>query len=153
MERNRWKLIAGGAILTGLAFGGVRLAGADEGELDLRDRGPVTLTARDVGEQPTPSLAAAAFVDASPESVDSPNESVAESADSPFDSPDDAQWVDASPESVDSPNESAQDSPDMVVAPALAPAPAPAAAPAPAPADSWDSPDAAYESYSVDSGD
>jgi hypothetical protein len=152
MELNRWKLIAGGAALVGIAAGGINAATADDG-LELNDRqGQIVLV------DTTTTAPDTTLLDDSPESADSPNESVEESADSPFDSPDDPGWVDPSPESADSPNESVEesadspfDSPDDAgfVAPAPAPTPAPAPPPPPAggSADSGNSPD------SPDSGD
>jgi hypothetical protein len=127
MELNRWKLIAGGAALVGVAVGGAAAADTDDG-FDLNDRQVIELTedtgSTDAGIEIVP-------VDLSPESPDSPNESAEESPDSPFDSPDDDGFVDPSPESPDSPNESPEDSP----------APAPAADDSPGSPDSPDSPD------------
>ena len=112
MELNRWKLMAGGAALIGVAAGGVTAATADDG-IDLNDRrGEIVLIQAD-----TATGADFTALDDSPESADSPNESVEESADSPFDSPDDAEFV----------------------APASAPTPAPTPAPDPAAAGSADS--------------
>ncbi len=134
MEINRWKLIAGGAALVGVVAGGVALA--DDGPPNLNDRRPgVTLSESALLNAAPPS---AATDDGSPESADSPNESVEESTDSPFDSPGDPDWVDASPESADSPNESAEDSPP--------PAPAPSSA-----GDFHDSPASAGSPVSMDS--
>lgn len=118
MEPNRWKLIAGGAALV-VATG----ACADDG-FDVND----------LGGDVTETTNAGADFDGSPESADSPNESIQESPDSPNDSPDDAGYVDPSPESADSPNESIEDSPD----PAPAPAPPPTADDSPASPDSPD---------------
>jgi hypothetical protein len=127
MELTRWKLIAGGAAIVGATVGGLAAAGADDG-IELNDRPEATqLTDTTI---PTDDFL---LFDDSPESPDSPNESVEESADSPFDSPDDEGFVDPSPESADSPNESAQDSP--------APAPAPPAADSPGSPESPDSAD------------
>jgi len=122
----RWKLVAGGAALLGSTVGVV--AGATGGTFGLNDQRPVIELADSASFDDVAD-------DGSPESADSPNESVEESADSPFDSPDDPDYVDASPESADSPNDSAQDSP----------------APAPAPAD--DSPASPVSADSPDSGD
>lgn len=106
MEFNRWKVVAGCA-LVGVVAGGI--AGADSGGIDLNDRRP-SITLSDAE-----SAQASVADDGSPESADSPNESVEESVDSPFDSPDDARY--------------------------FVPPPPPAPAPAPAPAaDSFDSP-------------
>jgi hypothetical protein len=141
MELNRWILIAGGAALVGMAAGGISAATADDG-IELNDRrGEIVLDAGDTSGADFTAL------DDSPESADSPNESVEESADSPFDSPDDPGFVDPSPESADSPNESVEESADSpfdspddpeFVAPAPAPAPAPAL-PAAGSADSGES--------------
>ena len=132
MELNRWKLIAGGAALVGMAAGGIGAANADDG-IELNDRrGEIVL---DAGDNNGAEFTA---FDDSPESADSPNESVEESADSPSDSPDDPGFVDPLPESADSPNESVEESADSpsdslddpeFVAPAPAPAPSPAPAP------------------------
>jgi hypothetical protein len=108
MDPRQWKLIAGGAALAGIAAGGI--AGASSGPLGLNDSRPVIALSEPVAAEDDAFIQA--LVDASPESADSPNESVGESADSPFDSPDDAAWVDASPESADSPNESVGESAD-----------------------------------------
>jgi hypothetical protein len=137
MQLTRWKLIAGGAALVGVTAGGIAAA-SDDG-FDLNDRSGAIELNDDRGTGANLDLIVG---DGSPESVDSPNESVEESADSPFDSPDDAGLVDPSPESADSPNESAEDSPP--------------AAPAPAndsPADSENSADSADSPASTDSGD
>ena len=107
MERNRWKLIAGGAALLGVTAGAITAA-ADDGGFGLNDRrAAIDLAADDSG-----NALAAQTDDGSPESADSPNESVEESTDSPFDSPGDPGWVDPSPESADSPNESPTESAD-----------------------------------------
>jgi len=142
MELTRWKLIAGGAALVGVAAGGIA-ATADDG-IDLNDRrGVIELTDN------TDNTGGANVVadDGSPESADSPNESVEESADSPFDSPDDAGFVDPSAESADSPNESvaeSADSPNLTAEDSPAPAPAPVADDSPADSEnSDDSPDSA----------
>ena len=104
MELNRWKLIAGGAALVGMAAGGIGAANADDG-IELNDRrGEIVL---DAGDNNGAEFTA---FDDSPESADSPNESVEESADSPSDSLDDPEFVAPAP------------------APALSPAPAPPAA-------------------------
>jgi hypothetical protein len=109
MELNRWKLIAGGAALVGVAVGGVAAAADTDDGFDLNDRHVIELTedtrSTDAGFDNVP-------VDLSPESPASLNESAEESPDSPFDSPDDEGFVDPSPESADSPNESAEESPD-----------------------------------------
>jgi hypothetical protein len=132
MELNRWKLIAGGAALVGVAVGGAAASANSDDGFDLNDRKVIELTAErstaDTGFDIVP-------LDLSPESPDSPNESAEESPDSPFDSPDDEGFVDPSPESPDSPNESPEDSP--------APAPAPAADDSPGSPDSPDSPNSA----------
>ena len=99
---KKWKVITIGAAITGIGFTGVAVADSSSPIADGSQIQQITVDA---------------FEDLSPESADSPNESVAESADSPFDSPDDPGFVDPSPESADSPNESANDSP--------APAPVP----------------------------
>lgn len=145
---TRWKLIGGGAALAGLTVGGV--AGASGLAFGLNDqRPPIELSER-AALRSTQQVSAttlstnffaaddAGFEDLSPESADSPNESVEDSADSPFDSPDDAGFVDLSPESVDSPNESAEDSPAWVPA-ETAEAPAAPVADSPVSADSPDS--------------
>ena len=128
MELSRWKVIAGGAALAGIAAGGVIGANADDG-IDLNDRRPAISLADDAADSP------AVADDGSPESADSPNESVDESADSPFDSPDDPAAVYLSGLSTDSP------------------APAPRPAPAPAPVQSADSPASAPSPASADSPD
>jgi hypothetical protein len=79
-----------------MAVGGVTVASFGNG-FDLNDRREAITLADD---SPAPD---AALDDGSPESADSPNESVEDSVDSPSDSPDDAGWVDPSPESADSP--------------------------------------------------
>ncbi|MGI8652085.1 MAG: hypothetical protein ACR2I7_04735 [Geodermatophilaceae bacterium] len=98
---RKWKVISVGAALTGVA-----LADTSTPMDDAAAIAPISVNA---------------FEDTSPESAHSPNQSIAESADSPFDSPDDPGYVDPSPESADSPNQSANDSPP----PAPAPAPQP----------------------------
>ncbi len=119
MELNRWKLIAGGAALAGMAAGGIGAATADDG-IELNDRrGEIVLDAGDTNG------ADFATLDESPESADSPNESVDESADSPSDSNDDAEFV------------------------TPAPAPAPSPAPAPPAAGSADSPGSAASANSI----
>jgi hypothetical protein len=136
MELNRWKLIAGGAALAGVAIGGAAASADTEGGFDLNDRQAIELTAETTSVEAEFDLPA---VDLSPESPDSPNESAEESPDSPFDSPNDEGWEDPSPESPDSPNGSPQDSPE--------PAPAPAADDSPvSPDDSPESPDDSPES-------
>jgi len=111
MEISRkWKVITVGAALTGVGLTGVALA---DTSTPISDGGQV---------QP---ISVNAFEDTSPESADSPNQSIAESADSAFDSADDPGYVDVSPESADSPNQSANDSPAAAPAPAPAPAPQP----------------------------
>ncbi|NLV55762.1 MAG: hypothetical protein GXY13_09150, partial [Acidimicrobiales bacterium] len=85
---TRWKLIAGGAAIIGVVTGGVTAATTDGFPLNDR-RDAIELTAaEDVGEQDTTTTT----VDPSPESADSPNESVEDSWDSPFDSPDDPDY-------------------------------------------------------------
>lgn len=151
MEFTRWKVLAGGVALAGIAAGGTAAVAADDG-IDLNDRRPaLSLTAADTSPERSGDDGAAPTVDASPESADSPNESVEDSADSPFDSPDDAGYVDPSPESADSPNDSIDDSADSPFdspddAGYSAPAPAAAVQPAPAPVAAGDS------SYSDDWG-
>lgn len=128
MELNRWKLIAGGAALVGVAVGGVAAADTDDG-FELNDQQVIELTEEpDVSDTGFDRIV---VTDDSPESPDSPNESPEDSPDSPFDSPDDEAFNDGSPESPDSPNESPEDSPAV----------APAADDSPASPDSPDSPD------------
>lgn len=148
MELNRWKLVAGGAALVGASIGAVAVADSDgDNPFGLNERAAIALAdeARGAGIGPSDVVD-----DGSPESADSPNESFVDSADSPFDSPDDPGWVDPSPESADSPNESAQDSP----IPALPPAPAPVSPDSPPPfsaPESVDSPAPVPAPASVDS--
>ncbi|MCU0272564.1 MAG: hypothetical protein MUE34_04960 [Acidimicrobiales bacterium] len=148
---NRWKLIAGGAALAGVVTGGLSVAGADDGwvlrdPVDTIDLAAVTTTVP-LPELPPKLLPAE---DLSPESVDSPNESVEESVDSPFDSPDDPAPFDLSPESADSPLESAEDSPVEMPEPVPSSVDTP---PAPAPAFADDSVASAASAASTDSLD
>jgi hypothetical protein len=143
-----WTIVGAAAAVTGLGIG-AGVAGSDG--IDLQDRtDPVELTSTPAGVRDAPA-------DDSPKSADSPATLVADSADSPNDSPGDAGWVDPSPESADSPDDSPFDSP-----PPPAPAPASAAsanspaapsAPAPAPvsADSPPSPESAESADSPES--
>jgi hypothetical protein len=103
MNLDRWKLIAGGAALVGVTAGGIVGAGAGDDGPELKDRRAAIEVVDDRNDAGQPG-------DGSPESVDSPNASVQESAESPFDSPGDPGWADPSPESADSPNESPGDS-------------------------------------------
>ena len=123
MQLTRWKLIAGGAALIGATAGGIAAANDDgfdlndrRGSIELNDQGG-TGPNLDLRFDDSPESADSPN-ESVEESADSPNESVEESADSPSDSPDDAGFVDQSPESADSPNESAGDSPVSAPAPA-----------------------------------
>ena len=93
-----WKILTFGAALAGLGVAGAGAAGADD---EPRGQQPDSV----VVDAPGDATAAATPADVSPESADSPNESVT-------DSPDDVAPADASPESADSPAESAWDSAD-----------------------------------------
>ncbi|MEP6296174.1 MAG: hypothetical protein ABJ382_02525, partial [Ilumatobacter sp.] len=106
MTPKRW-IIAGAAATAAASITVGAISASDDG-IDLNDRDLSIELSQPVDEEPLPT------VDPSPESVDSPNESVEESIDSPFDSPDDPAplQIDDSPESVDSPNESVDESVD-----------------------------------------
>ncbi|MEO1058341.1 MAG: hypothetical protein AAFY28_15645, partial [Actinomycetota bacterium] len=106
---NRWTIVVGATAVAGVTAGA--LVAATDGDLQLNDRSPaIELTDDSASSDTAATTTSTSEVDPSPESVDSPNESVEESIDSPFDSPDDP--VDPSPESVDSPNESVEESID-----------------------------------------
>ena len=101
-----WKIVTFGVALTGLGVAGAGVSIADD---DRRTAVPesVSVAAVDGPADASPDVAAA---DASPESADSPTESV---TDSPDAAPaDDIVPADASPQSADSPAESAWDSAD-----------------------------------------
>ncbi|MEP4649619.1 MAG: hypothetical protein ABJ314_05515, partial [Ilumatobacter sp.] len=102
MTPKRW-IIAGAAATAAASITVGAISASDDG-IDLNDRDLSIELSQPVDEEPLPT------VDPSPESVDSPNESVEESIDSPYDSPDDP--ADPSPESVDSPNGSVEESID-----------------------------------------
>lgn len=96
MDRRGWKIVAGAAGAA-VVFGGVGVAAAATDGFNLRDEtepAPV-----ETGPPPAPDSTGEGATDTSPESADSPNESV---TDTP---------VDPSPETPDSPNESPTDSP------------------------------------------
>lgn len=138
MPMNRWKLIAGSAAVAGLALGGTAVADSGGG-IDLREKqSAVQLANPAAGAVGDAAPVPVASDDGSPESADSPNESLQDSAGSPFDSPDDPQFAGPSPESAGSPNESAQDSPAPAPA-AASDSPASAASDSPASANSADS--------------
>ncbi|MHA6796616.1 hypothetical protein ACVGVM_24350 [Pseudonocardia bannensis] len=94
-----WKIITVGAALSGLGLAGAGVAFADSGPGAATDIAPISVSSADPGSAPAQSGA----VDLSPESADSPLESVDDSVDSPFDSPDDA-----------SPDDTPGDSPDDI---------------------------------------
>ncbi|WP_214364289.1 hypothetical protein [Pseudonocardia sp. H11422] len=99
MQRpTTWKIITVGAALGGLGLAGAGVALADSGQGAAADIAPISVSSADPGA-PAPFAA-----DLSPESADSPLESVDDSADSPFDSPDDL--------TPDTPDDSPVDSPD-----------------------------------------
>ena len=87
---STWKVMTLGAALTGLGVAGAGIAAAEEAT-PLPAVQPISVSAAD-------GTGATLVADPSPESVDSPFESPADSPESPYDSPDDHVPGDDTPE-------------------------------------------------------